>query len=57
MEDSLRWCHYRHEISMAQTAGDVPAATRVGDLGIAAAASVYEYLGRTNYEEGWEDRA
>jgi hypothetical protein len=47
MEDSLRRCHHRREISMAQTAGDVPADTRVDDLDIAAATSVYEFLGRT----------
>jgi hypothetical protein len=57
MEDSLRWCHYRREISMAQTAGDVPADARVDDLGSAAAASVYEYLWRKNYEEGRGDTA
>src|SRR5882724_1029109 len=31
--------------------------THIDDLGSAAAASVYEYLWRKNYEEGREDRA
>jgi hypothetical protein len=57
MEDPLRWCHHRRAISIAQAVGDVPAATHVDDLDIAAATSVYEYLWRTNYEEGRKDKA
>jgi hypothetical protein len=57
MEDSLWWCHHRREISIAQTIGDVPADTQVDYLDIAAATSVYEYLWRTNYEEGRKDEA
>jgi hypothetical protein len=50
-------CHHRREISMAQTAGDVPVDTQVDDLDIAAATSVYECLWRTNHDEGRKDKA